>query len=100
MIEEYYVDSSGNFIGTFYGCAPTVAAHKVDIAPTDSRQTWSFTEKKWNDIPAASKAKDAIAELEKQITVRRIREAILGLDKGWLLEVEKQIHGLRLIINS
>jgi len=32
-----------------------------------------------------------IVELESEITPRRIREAVLGLDNGWLLEQEALI---------
>lgn len=36
-----------------------------------------------------------ILELEGQITSRRIREAILGTDNGWLAGIEEQISVLR-----
>lgn len=39
--------------------------------------------------------KNTIAELESQITQRRLREAILGLDNGWLASLESQIASLR-----
>ena len=43
---------------------------------------------------ARKKYKD-IAALEATITPRRIREAILGTDNGWLADIEQQIEVLR-----
>lgn len=36
-----------------------------------------------------------IAALEATITPRRMREAVLGTDNGWLANVEQQIDALR-----
>lgn len=36
-----------------------------------------------------------IAELESTITPRRLREAVLGTDNGWLAGVEGQLKKLR-----
>lgn len=36
-----------------------------------------------------------IAELERQQTDRRVREAALGIDKGWLANLNDQIEALR-----
>jgi hypothetical protein len=36
-----------------------------------------------------------ILKLEQTITPRRLREAILGVDNGWLQKTEKQIAALR-----
>jgi hypothetical protein len=36
-----------------------------------------------------------IAELEASVTDRRIREAVLGIDNGWLANVNAQIDALR-----
>jgi hypothetical protein len=38
---------------------------------------------------------DQIAELELSCTPRRLREAILGIDDGWLLDVNNEISDLR-----
>lgn len=38
---------------------------------------------------------EQIYSLERQITQRRIREAILGTDNGWLEDIESQIAALR-----
>lgn len=39
--------------------------------------------------------KSQIAQLEDSVTERRIREAVLGTDNGWLKNVDGQIAGLR-----
>jgi hypothetical protein len=39
--------------------------------------------------------KQQIAELESQVTDRRIREAVLGTDAGWLKNQDAQISALR-----
>lgn len=39
--------------------------------------------------------KEQITQLETTITSRRIRESILGLDNGWLKDVNSQIAALR-----
>jgi len=36
-----------------------------------------------------------IIDLEKTITQRRIREAVLGIDNGWMAAIEAQIETLR-----
>jgi hypothetical protein len=36
-----------------------------------------------------------ILELESGVTPRRLREAVAGIDKGWLKDVESQITALR-----
>ena len=36
-----------------------------------------------------------ILNLEGQITVRRLREAVLGIDSGWLEDINEQIEVLR-----
>ena len=38
---------------------------------------------------------DKISELEAQVTDRRIREAVLGLDGGWLKAQDAKIAALR-----
>ena len=50
------------------------------------------------DLPAPSAAdvvRQSIAVLEATVTQRRIREAVLGTDNGWLQNVESQIVALR-----
>lgn len=36
-----------------------------------------------------------IVALESQVTQRRLREAVLGLDNGWLADIDGQIAALR-----
>lgn len=36
-----------------------------------------------------------IIELEKSVTDRRLREAIIGVDNGWLADVDSKIAELR-----
>lgn len=46
--------------------------------------------------PAADEEiKRQIVALESQQTPRRIREALLGTDNGWLADIESQIEALR-----
>lgn len=40
--------------------------------------------------------KAQIMQLEMSITPRRLREAMLGTDSGWLANVNSQIEGLRI----
>lgn len=50
------------------------------------------------DAPAPSAAdqiRTSILVLEESVTHRRMREAILGIDNGWLLDVNSQIAALR-----
>lgn len=49
-------------------------------------------------VPPPSEAdllKAEIVDLEATITPRRLREALLGTDGGWLARVDKQITDLR-----
>ena len=47
-------------------------------------------------VPSLSdKIKQEIAELEATITPRRLREAVLGIDDGWLAALNNQIVDLR-----
>lgn len=50
------------------------------------------------NAPLPAPGKDAlaqIADLEATITPRRVREALLGVDNGWLAGVDAQIAALR-----
>ena len=42
-----------------------------------------------------TKIKADIAEFEATITPRRVREAILGMDNGWLTDMDSMIQALR-----
>lgn len=43
----------------------------------------------------ADLARVQIADLEATVTPRRIREAVLGIDGGWLADLNEQIAALR-----
>jgi hypothetical protein len=45
--------------------------------------------------PAGPSIKEQIFALEMTITTRRLREATLGIDSGWLLSINNQIAALR-----
>lgn len=49
----------------------------------------------WVPAPDNEVALKEISVLEAQITPRRLREAVLGKDSGWLDDVESQIIELR-----
>ena len=65
------------------------------------QSTRPYTQQEVNEISCASSvsAADAIkmqiAVLESNQTARRIREAALGIDGGWLFELNAQIEFLR-----
>lgn len=49
-----------------------------------------------NPQPTAEQAlKTQIAVLESSVTPRRIREAVLGIDNGWLADIDAQVSILR-----
>lgn len=67
-------------------------------------QTWSIIQLEGDALIDAqaqkvedekAKIKADIAALEATITPRRTREAILGIDNGWLADVESHIQELR-----
>lgn len=81
-----------------------------------SGDVWGFDETDETQLPAMQKAKDAgwddvtdvwppapppitpkqqIAALETTVTARRLREAVLGIDNGWLKNMNDQIAALR-----
>ena len=45
--------------------------------------------------PPTKTLRDQIVELESLQTDRRIREAVLGIDNGWLANLNNQIEALR-----
>lgn len=59
----------------------------VDLDPTIVTQN---TETKRKQILLSQ-----ISVLENQVTQRRLREAVLGIDNGWLQNINKQISDLR-----
>lgn len=47
------------------------------------------------EVDVDKDVKKQMAQLESVITIRRLREAILGTDNGWLAQTEAQISILR-----
>ena len=45
--------------------------------------------------PPPASAREQIAAIERQITPRRLREAVLGIDKAWLAQRDAEIAKLR-----
>lgn len=64
----------------------------ADFVPATAAQVQAMQ----NPAPTPEQVKSAaIDALEASITPRRMREAVLGIDGGWLANVEKQIATLR-----
>lgn len=63
--------------------------HIIDQAAYDLNKSKFETQQVKNNI------KSQIYVLEEKVTPRRTREAILGVDNGWLTNVELQIEELR-----
>lgn len=64
----------------------------------DSKDDIYQNEKYQEFQPDVIKLNDSLSEiirLESSITQRRMREAILGIDNGWLADVESKIAALR-----
>lgn len=62
--------------------------------------TRSYTQDEFADIAASQPTandliKQQIAALESTVTERRYREAVLGVDDGWLKNLNDQIVSLR-----
>lgn len=76
------------FIGTNYDFAKKQGFHEVDVEEVDG----IFYVKGHAPEPSVL---SQIAELEIQITPRRVREAILTNDFSFIEEKEKQIQQLR-----
>lgn len=49
----------------------------------------------YKQISVNDALKISIARLEQTITPRRMREALLGVDDGWLSDIDQQISDLR-----
>ena len=58
-------------------------------------ETYSETQPAPVAPSAADQVKAQIAELEAQVTPRRMREAVLGTDGGWLAAQDAAIAALR-----
>ena len=60
-----------------------------------TKPTFEEIESVWDDVSINQKKTLLILQLERKITVRRQREAILGIDNGWLAAIDAQIAALR-----
>lgn len=89
-MEKFFVDTYGKYLGVFIGAQPPEGSIEVPHGPSDGRQVWNGTE--WADLAENITALDRIRELEAQITPRRMREAMLEIDDGWLARQEVAIQ--------
>lgn len=67
-------------------------------APSDCSQDEFWQQEAPTGFPmltARDQVLAAITALEANVTQRRIREAVLGADDGWLANIDKQIAALR-----
>jgi hypothetical protein len=92
---KYYVDTDGKYLGGFEGCEPPENSVEVSAAPDHASQAWNFQDNSWNAIPNNILVRQQIMSLELLQTDRRIREAALGIDNGWLQNLNNQIETLR-----
>ena len=69
----------------------------VEIINGDPTRVWQSRLKTADElaVEASSAIKQQIAMLESQQTQRRVREATLGIDGGWLANLNNQIKALR-----
>lgn len=49
----------------------------------------------WNNCASKRTALHQIQAIESLMTLRRLREAVLGIDNGWLVNINNQISILR-----
>ena len=87
----YYINPS---IGYYEGDQIDGADQAVLPRP-DATRVWNGTE--WAATTATVNAPilEQIAALESGVTPRRLREALLGADGGWLAGINAQIAALR-----
>jgi len=87
----YFINAE---IGYYEGDQLTLADIKVPQRP-DITHAWSGTA--WQPTVATSNGPilAQIAVLESSVSERRIREAVLNIDNGWLKSLNDQIAALR-----
>ena len=78
----------------------TGAHHGYDVDGHQDHMIQYAIENNWEEMPEPVPViPDPIVlqifELERSITIRRLSEAILGMDNGWLKKVHAQISALR-----
>ncbi len=98
-----------NYIGeTFYEKATgaQVVVDRLGAIPDSMTRLLPPPFPKWNEaaglwgVDRAAVIKEEIFMLEDQQTPRRIREAALGVDGGWLANINDQIEALRIELNG
>lgn len=91
---KFFVDATGKYLGGFSAGSSLIpdGAIEVEAAPNHADEIWQGGE--WV-LPESRLAMNQILELEAQVTPRRLREAALGTDGGWLANIEQQIAALR-----
>lgn len=94
---RYFSDLNGDPHG-FDADDPAQLALMDAIAVANS---WAEITGSWPPAPSESdKIKDQIVALEATVTPRRLREAALGADGGWLKNLDDQIVALRAKLTS
>ena len=91
-MNKYYVDSDGNYIGSFEGAKPPSGSIEIETPPNDARQKWDGSKfLPFDDIQGQIEA------LESSVTPRNYRDFIMGnqysIDK--INKVESDIAILR-----
>ena len=92
-----YSDNGSSFRAVYadYAVQPGEVIFQEYALETDLVQAFparaAITVKEATNAPILAQ----IAALEDQVTQRRLREALLGADGGWLASVNMQIAGLR-----
>jgi hypothetical protein len=72
-----------------------IDGHQDDLIKAAGDAGWPEVDRPVDPGGGVSEAMMKIIELESTITSRRLREAILGTDGGWLSNVNQQIAALR-----
>jgi len=72
----------------------TNASEELGVSESDLEVVTQagWTEDDWNtQLQAEMSPQEKIDELERQVTQRRMRDAVAGTDGGWLANIEAQI---------
>lgn len=114
VLPDYYlVFDENNILAARYqtDIQPIVPEGAVKVEESVYRQTIDETDGVWTNttngikkLPITQDAKEntlnKILDLEKLVTARRLREAVLGNDNGWLANIDAQISELRNGLNG
>lgn len=103
----FYSKSTGGFYDPFFHAPEQIPADAVEITEEDhanlmaAQSLGNAIGANGEGFPVAvppserSLTLSEIAELEGMITPRRLREAVLGTDDGWLVAIDAKIATLR-----